>query len=303
MALQACDIDDVSMKGQIFRFAPSPNGYLHLGHAFSALLNRKLTMAAGGALLLRIEDIDPDRSQRHFEAALIEDLHWLGLDWSETPRRQSEHFAQYRRALDDLVQRGVAYPCFCSRGEIAKTCATSGDASRDPDGAFLYPGTCRGLSPAERERRFLDGQRFALRLDMAKALAEITLLLTYREFRESNVAAEIIPKPEIWGDVLIGRRDVPASYHLACVLDDHIQGITDVVRGVDLEPSTALHRLLQALLGLKTPNYHHHRLVLDREGRKLSKSKGAPCLRDLRAQGVSPSQVREELSRRMNVPL
>lgn len=285
----------------VFRFAPSPNGYLHLGHAYSALFNLKLAKAQAGRLLLRIEDIDPERSRRHFEAALIEDLNWLGFYWDGPPRRQSEHLAEYRAALDKLVGCGLAYPCFCSRAEIADACGAKTDWPRDPDGAFLYPGTCRDLPPAERDARLSTRARFSLRLDMAKALAEIRTPLAYCEYYEGEAELVVPAKPQAWGDVLIGRRDVPASYHIACTLDDHAQGVTDVVRGADLEAATGLHRLLQALLGLRAPRYWHHRLVLDARGRKLSKSKSSPSLRELRERGASAAGIRAELSRRMNV--
>jgi glutamyl-Q tRNA(Asp) synthetase len=291
-------------SGRIFRFAPSPNGHLHLGHAFSALLNQKLARAAGGRLLLRIEDIDPERSRRAFETALYEDLEWLGVTWDEAPRRQSEHLAEYAAALDDLAGRGLAFSCFCSRSDIASACPES--HARDPDGAVLYPGTCRSLAPDARAALVASGARFSLRLDMARALvsAEVSAArLTYREFHEGDSAIVTQAAPEAWGDALIGRRDVLASYHLACVLDDHAQGVTDVVRGVDLEKATGLHRLLQALLGLGTPDYRHHRLVLDAVGRKLAKSKVSPSLRALRASGFSAADIRAELSRRMGVAL
>ncbi len=168
----------------VFRFAPSPNGYLHLGHAYSALLNRQLAMESGGRLLIRIEDIDPGRSRRHFETALLDDLAWLGLDWEKPPRRQSEHLSEYRAALDDLTRRGLAYPCFCSRNEIAGACALHSDWPRDPDGSPHYPGTCRQLSPEERCSRVAAGARFSLRLDMAKAMAQVSAPLIYREYHE-----------------------------------------------------------------------------------------------------------------------
>jgi glutamyl-Q tRNA(Asp) synthetase len=285
----------------VFRFAPSPNGYLHLGHAFSALLNQKLAKARHARLLLRIEDIDPERSRRHFETALIEDLEWIGFRWDEPPRRQSEHLADYAAALDGLVERGLAYPCFCSRADIARACAAKTDWPRDPDGAFLYPGVCRALSAPERQARIASGARFSLRLDMVKAVAAVRSPLTYREFHEGEDGFAVVAAPELWGDVLIGRRDVPASYHIACVLDDAAQGVTDVVRGADLEAATGLHRLLQALLGLATPDYRHHRLVLDSDARKLAKSKSSPCLRDLRGRGASPTSIRDELARLMKV--
>jgi glutamyl-Q tRNA(Asp) synthetase len=283
----------------VFRFAPSPNGYLHLGHAFSALLNRRLAEEAGGRLLLRIENIDPERSRPHFEAALLEDLAWLGLVWENPPRRQSEHMADYRAALDQLTRRGLAYPCFCSRTEIAEACARRSDWPRDPDNSPLYPGSCRDLSPEQRESRISGGARFSLRLDMRKALAECGTPLTYREFHESDAGMVVVAEPALWGDALIGRRDVPVSYHVACTFDDHEQGVTDVVRGVDLEAATGLHRLLQELLGLRTPNYRHHRLVLDEQGRKLAKSKSAISLRELRAGGATPGGLREFLAKRM----
>jgi glutamyl-Q tRNA(Asp) synthetase len=293
---------------RVFRFAPSPNGYLHLGHAYSALFNLKLARACGGTLLLRIEDIDPDRSRRLYEDALLEDLAWLGFVWSGTPRRQSEHIAEYRVALDDLARRGLVYPCFCSRGDIAKRCAANGcgpgfDWPRDPDNALVYPGTCRQLAEGERAARIAAGARQSWRLDMEKAIKEIAGPLTFLEFREGDKSRIVTAEPSVWGDAMIGRRDAPTSYHLACVLDDHAQGVTDVVRGVDLEAATSLHRLLQALLGLCTPSYRHHRLVLDEQGRKLSKSKSSASLRDLRKQGVSARQIRMDLSRRMQVEL
>lgn len=288
---------------RVFRFAPSPNGFLHLGHAFSALFNLKSACACSGTLLLRIEDIDPERSRRLYEDALIEDLDWLGFAWSGTPRRQSDHMADYRAALENLARRGLAYPCFCSRGDIAKTCGAEPDWPRDPDGAFLYPGTCRELTAKQRKARIEGGARWSWRLEMERALRKIGAPLNYREFHEGDAGRIVAAEPSAWGDALIGRRDAPTSYHLACVLDDQAQGVTDVVRGADLEPATGLHRLLQALLGLQTPSYHHHRLVRDEQGRKLSKSKSSPSLRDLRRQGFSAAELRAELSRRMQVDL
>jgi glutamyl-Q tRNA(Asp) synthetase len=267
------------------------------------LVNRKLAKANSGCLLLRIEDIDPYRSRRQFETALMEDLAWLEFHWVEMPRRQSEHLDRYRAELDSLVARDLAYFCFCSRADIARDCAKKVDWPYDPDGASLYPGTCRNLTEAERRRRGIAGMRHCVRLNMAKALAVASGPLTYREFYEGETSAIVCAKPEAWGDALIGRRDVPASYHIACTVDDHDQGVTDVVRGLDLEAATGLHRLLQELLGLRTPNYWHHRLVLDAEGRKLSKSKASPAIRDLRARGASAASIRTELSQRMKVIL
>jgi len=283
-----------------FRFAPSPNGYLHLGHAYSALLNRQIALESGGRLLIRIEDIDPGRSRRHFETALLDDLAWLGLDWEKPPRRQSEHLSEYRAALDGLTRRGLVYPCFCSRNEIAATCALHSDWPRDPDGSPHYPGTCRHLSPEERCSRLAAGARFSLRLDMAKAMAQVSAPLIYREYHEGPESVIVAADPTVWGDALIGRRDVPASYHLACVLDDHLQGVTDVVRGADLEAATSLHRLLQGLLDLRTPTYRHHCLVKDEYGRKLSKSKSAVSLQELRALGATPASLRRRLGRLMD---
>lgn len=284
----------------VFRFAPSPNGYLHLGHAWSALLNQDFARRSGGALLIRIEDIDPERSRAHFEAAMLEDLEWLGLDWERPPLRQSQHLPAYRAALDALTRRELAYPCFCSRAEIARAWSSQSEPRRDPDGSLLYPGTCRKLAPDERASRIAGGARFALRLDMAKALAEAgSPMMTYREFHEGHESVEVVADPSRWGDALIGRRDVATSYHIACTHDDHLQGVTDVVRGADLEAATGLHRLLQALLGLRTPDYHHHRLVLDEQGRKLSKSNSALSLRELRAQGATPASLRHHLAQIM----
>jgi glutamyl-Q tRNA(Asp) synthetase len=280
----------------VVRFAPSPNGYLHLGHAYSALLNQQLARKSGGALLIRIEDIDPERSRPHFETALLEDLAWLGLEWEQPPRRQSEYLGDYRAVLEELARRGLAYPCFCSRTEIMAQCAAEKNGPRDPDGSLLYPGTCRRLSLDEREARIDAGARFCLRLDMAKALQIVQTPLTYLECHEGPESVAVKVDPSRWGDALIGRRDVPASYHIACTLDDDTQRVTDVVRGVDLEAATGLHRLLQALLGLRTPFYRHHRLVLDDDGRKLAKSRSAVSLRDLRAQGVTPEEVRRRLA-------
>jgi glutamyl-Q tRNA(Asp) synthetase len=271
-------------NASVFRFAPSPNGHLHLGHALSALLNHDMARAAGGRFLLRIEDIDASRCRPEFEAAILEDLAWLGLAWEEPVRRQSEHLDAYRAALGRLG--GLVYPSFESRGEIARLAVERGpDWPRDPDGAPLYPGRARDVAPEERARR-MEAEPYALRLDMAAALARVGPL-RWRE-GEGSVAAQ----PEAWGDVVLARKDIPTSYHLSVVVDDALQGITHVVRGQDLYWSTSVHRLLQELLGLPAPTYHHHRLVLDDEGRKLSKSTRATALRELRAQGVTPRVIR-----------
>jgi len=281
-------------KKLICRFAPSPNGFLHLGHAYSALMNARLARIHGGQCLLRIEDIDRERSKPAFEQALREDLHWLGLDWPRPERRQSEFLGAYRALLDDLVARNLAYPCFCTRGVIAAHVGP--DGPRDPDGAPLYPGLCRDLPPDLRARKIAAGEKYSVRLDMARALAKNTRPLAYREFYEGEAPRIMTARPALWGDALIGRRDSPASYHLACVHDDFVQGVTDVMRGADLEAATHLHVLLQALLDFKTPDYRHHRLVRGEDGKKLAKSKGSKSLRALREAGFAAADVRAILT-------
>ncbi|WP_237477957.1 tRNA glutamyl-Q(34) synthetase GluQRS [Lichenibacterium dinghuense] len=293
---------------RVFRFAPSPNGLLHLGHALSALINRDAAAAAGGTVLLRLEDIDRERCREAYAAAIVDDLGWLGVVWPEPPRRQSDHFPLYRAALDRLAARGLVYPCFCTRGAVlaasaAKAAAEGAPRPVDPDGAPVYPGTCRHLPAAERARRLAEGWPAALRLDVARALAEDPAPLRWRECGagggEDQPSRDVSADPAAWGDALLARRETPTSYHLSVVVDDAAQGVTDVVRGLDLFHATSLHRLLQRLLGLPAPRYHHHRLVLDAGGDKLSKSRGAPSLRDLRAEGLSPADVR----RRVGLPV
>lgn len=274
----------------VFRFAPSPNGYLHLGHALSALLNAAAARAAGGRLLLRIEDIDLARCRPEFEAAIYEDLAWLGIGWEQPVRRQSEHFDDYRAALARLEAMGLVYPSFESRAGIAALVAErerQGPWPRDPDGAPLYPGAARDIAPDERGRRIAAGESYALRLDMAKAVRRAGAL-AWDEAGRGTVAAD----PSAWGDVILARKDTPASYHLAVTVDDALQGVTDVVRGEDLFPSTSVHRLLQSLLGLPALRYRHHRLILGGDGRKLSKSTAATALRQLRAEGLTPADIR-----------
>jgi len=280
----------------VFRFAPSPNGYLHLGHALSALLNADRARAVGGRLLLRIEDIDATRCRPEYEAAIHDDLGWLGLSFEQPVRRQSEHYDDYRAALAKLEAQGLLYPSFESRAEIARLVAereVQGPWPRDPDGAPLYPGAAKTMPAPERARRLQTGEPYALRLDMAAALARVGPL-TWSEAgagpagETGNIAAD----PAAWGDVILARKEVPTSYHLAVVVDDAVQGVTDVVRGCDLFHSTGVHRLLQALLGLPQPRYYHHRLVLGADGRKLSKSTLAMALREIRARGVSPAEIR-----------
>jgi glutamyl-Q tRNA(Asp) synthetase len=289
------------MSPPVFRFAPSPNGYLHLGHALSALLNFEMAREAGGRLLLRIEDIDATRCRSEFETAIYEDLAWLGISWDAEVRRQSQHLDDYRAALARLDANGLLYPAFESRAEIAALVAAAPAAPRDPDGAPLYPGTARALPAAERARRIAAGEPYALRLDMAAALTRVAATrLSYGESGAgpAGETGEIMAEPARWGDAVLGRKETPTSYHLAVVVDDARQGVTHVVRGRDLFWSTAIHRLLQALLDLPTPLYHHHRLVLDADGRKLSKSTAATALRMLRRDGVTAADIKRLLGLR-----
>jgi glutamyl-Q tRNA(Asp) synthetase len=283
------------MPRPVLRFAPSPNGYLHLGHAYSALVSHRTARRLGGRFLLRIEDIDAGRCRPEFEAAIYEDLAWLGLDWEESVRRQSDHFDAYRRAARRLEERGLLYPCFASRAEVAATVARreaqAGSWPRDPDGAPLYPGLHRNLPDAERARLAAEGGPFALRLDMEKAAA-LAGPLSWTEIADDGAGICIPADPAMWGDIVVMRKDVPASYHLAVVVDDALQGITHVTRGRDLYWQTSIHRLLQELQGLPAPVYAHHRLILDRDGHKLSKSRGDTALRALRESGATPDDIR-----------
>jgi glutamyl-Q tRNA(Asp) synthetase len=280
----------------VFRFAPSPNGYLHLGHAFSALLNFDMARAAGGRLILRIEDIDATRCRPEYEQAIYDDLAWLGITWEEPVRRQSAHFDDYRAAQARLDAQGLLYPSFESRGEIAVLVAareTNGPWPRDPDGAPLYPGEARALVPAEGRRRIEAGASYALRLDMAAALAR-TGPLSWSEAGEGpdHKTGTIAADPACWGDAVLARKETPTTYHLSVVIDDALQGVTHVVRGQDLFGATSVHRVLQALLGLPPPLYRHHALVRDADGRKLSKSTRATALRSLRDGGATPDTIR-----------
>ncbi len=284
------------MYTRVLRFAPSPNGYLHLGHAYSALLNHDMAREQGGRLLLRIEDIDASRCRPEYEAAIYEDLDWLGISWQLPVRRQSEHFADYEAALGKLEAQGLIYPSFESRKEIAALVAERdqrGRWPRDPDGAPLYPGRARKLSRAERERRRNAGEPYALRLAMDAAAARAgTLTWSETGIGPQGQTGLVAAVPQMWGDVVLARKEVPTSYHLAVALDDAFQGVSEVVRGQDLFWSTGVHRLLQALLGLPEPAYHHHRLILDTEGHKLAKSTQATSLRELRAGGAAPVDIR-----------
>lgn len=270
----------------VTRFAPSPTGHLHLGHVHSAAFAWRLARQAGGRFLLRIEDIDPTRCRPDFTAAILDDLAWLGLHWDGPVRVQSAHLAEYRVTLDALSARGLLYPCFCTRGDIAREIAASAAAPHGPDGP-LYPGTCRRLSGDERAARIAAGQAHALRLDMEAALAALPAPLTFEEMGEGRLRCE----PARFGDAVLARKDTPASYHLCVTHDDALQGVTLVTRGVDLKPATDLHRLLQALMGWPEPRYAHHALLTDASGRRLAKRDRAATIRDLRAEGVTAEEV------------
>lgn len=285
-----------------FRFAPSPNGHLHLGHAYSALLNHDMAKAAGGRLLLRLEDIDVTRCKPEFEQAIYGDLAWLGLEWELPVRRQSDFFDDYTKALDRLAGEGLVYRSYLTRGEIRAAIAqkeTSGPQSgpqwpRDPDGAPLFPGDGSMLDAAEIARRKDADAPYALRLDMRAALARIGKPLTWSESGAGpdGETGEVTAEPALWGDVILARKDVATSYHLSVTIDDALQGITHVVRGRDLFAATAVHRVLQELLDLPGPLYHHHRLILDADGRKLSKSARDTSLAALRASGKTSADIR-----------
>ena len=270
----------------VTRFAPSPTGYLHLGHAHSAAVAWHRARGAGGRFLLRIEDIDPTRCRPEYTAAILEDLAWLGLHWDGPVRVQSEHLPEYRATLDALSARGLLYPCFCSRADIAREIAASASAPHGPDGP-LYPGTCRRLSPAERADRLARGEPHALRLDMVAALATLAGPLCYSEEGAGRLRCD----PARFGDAVLARKDVPASYHLCVTHDDALQGVTLVTRGEDLQPATDLHRLLQTLMGWPEPRYAHHRLLRDASGRRLAKRDRAATIRSLRETGVSAAEV------------
>lgn len=275
------------MSPPVTRFAPSPTGFLHLGHAHSALAGWRRARSAGGRFLLRIEDIDPSRCRPEFAAAIEEDLAWLGLDWDGPVRVQSRHLADYAATLGQLSGRGLLYPCFCTRAQIAQEVAASAAAPHGPDGP-LYPGTCRRLSGAERAERLAQGEPHALRLDMEAALALAPADLSFAEDGRGRLRCD----PGQFGDAVLARKDAPASYHLCVTHDDARDGVTLVTRGVDLLPATSLHRLIQALMGWPEPAYAHHGLLTDSSGRRLAKRDRAQTIRALRAEGRSPAEVR-----------
>jgi glutamyl-Q tRNA(Asp) synthetase len=272
------------MPDPVFRFAPSPTGHLHLGHALSAILNFEEARRANARFLLRIEDIDPTRCKPEFEASIYEDLEWLGLKWETPARRQSQYFDEYAAALGKLEAEGLLYASYETRAELARLIT-----GRDPDGGPRYARE-EGLAAEETAKREAAGEPYALRLDMREALARISTPLVWDE---SGNAVEA--RPERWGDVVLGRKEMPASYHLSVVLDDALQGITHIVRGEDLYQATAVHRVLQELLGLPAPKYRHHRLLLDEHGKKLSKRDKSTTLRDLRVSGWTVEKIREAI--------
>lgn len=281
---------------RVFRFAPSPNGYLHRGHAYSALLNFRAAEVAGGRFLLRIEDIDRTRAREKFEAAIFEDLVWLGLRWEEPVLCQRDRFDAYVKALTELDKLGLLYPAFLSRAEIDTAVGereASGDRwPRDPDGPPHYPGPEREWSAARRKAEIESGRSYALRLDTRRALAGVSSL-SWRERNPLEASSETVisADPAAWGDVILARKEIFASYHIAVVVDDAFQNITDVVRGKDLEAATSVHRLLQTLLGLPEPDYFHHRLILDENGEKLAKSRGSETIRARRDAGESAAEL------------
>lgn len=274
----------------VTRFAPSPTGLLHIGHAYAAWFAADAARSAGGRFLLRIEDIDRTRCRPEYETAILEDLAWLGLVWDAPVRRQSEHFADYRAALDRLSALEVLYPCFCTRADIQREVAASPSAPHGPDGP-VYPGTCRPLSAAERARRIAAGLPYALRLDLARGQQAAGGPLHFLD----DTAGRIAVDPAPFGDVVLARKETPASYHLAVTVDDHLQGVTLVTRGIDLLPATHVHRLLQALLGYAAPAYRHHALLLDEEGRRFAKRNRGVTLQALREAGRTPDDIRRRV--------
>ena len=286
------------MSKPVFRFAPSPNGLLHLGHAYSALLNQKMAREAQGKLLLRIEDIDIQRCTPELETQMLHDLEWIGFEWDEKPRRQSQHFDDYAEALKRLKDQDFVYPSTLSRSEIKKIISAKKDQDIDwpcdPDGTPLYPGAERELSRSQCEEIFESGNNYALRLNTQKLNNHIGKKLSWTEITDDQIT-KVTAKPLAWGDVIIARKDFPMSYHLCCTVDDAIQGITHVVRGKDLYDATSIHCMLNAFFGHEQPVYHHHELILDVTGQKLSKSKQHKSLKELRSEGLKGEQIREQL--------
>ena len=282
-------------KQPIFRFAPSPNGELHLGHAYSALLNLKMAREIDGKILLRIENIDTIRCTPELEAQMLTDLEWIGFEWDEEPRRQSEHFDEYRSALEKLDARDLIYPSTLTRKQIKQLVLEKSEEPSnwpcDPDGAPLYPGTEKTLSKVEQAQIMANKEPYSLRLNMDLALEILAQANSWHEMEKGQISAD----PKAWGDVVLARKDTPTSYHLACVLDDAAQQVTHIVRGMDLYHATSVHAVLQSLLDLPKPIYHHHRLITDFQGHKLSKSEKPLSLRALREAGTSKNELLERL--------
>ena len=274
----------------VARFAPSPTGYLHKGHAYSALLAYREAQKNDGRFILRIEDIDTTRCKPVFTEAIYEDLAWVGLTWEKPVRQQSNHFEDYEKALEKLRQEGLAYPCFCTRKEIQAEIASAPSAPHGPDGP-VYPGTCKKLTNTNRQKRLLAGDTHAWRLDLNVALKRITSPLLWRDIKQGSITAT----PQDLGDVVLARKDTPTSYHLAVVVDDALQGITHVVRGQDLFHATHIHIVLQRLLGLPTPTYHHHKLLTDDDGERLAKRNKSATLKSLREEGLSTADLQTSL--------
>lgn len=287
----------------ILRFAPSPNGFLHPGHAFSACVTADLAEKLGGTWLLRIEDIDQHRSKPEFIKAIYEDLTWLGLNWPEPVLLQSTRFEEYQKAAKFLKDKNLLYPCFCSRKQIKENAGIQENAGieKDPDGAPLYPGTCKNLSPKEIKQKLNTKLPVQYRLNMNKAI-DLTGPLSFKQIQPENSSIDNLTittidcRPERWGDVVIQRKFIPSSYHLSVVLDDAMQNITHITRGKDLLAATDVHRVLQSLLGLPQPIYFHHELISDPQQQKLAKSKGSASLRDLRLSGISSNELRSNIS-------
>ena len=274
----------------VTRFAPSPTGLLHTGHAFSALFAYESARRSEGPFILRIEDLDFTRCRPEFETAIEEDLGWLGITWELPVRRQSDHLSDFAAAADSLQQQGLLYPCFCTRKDIQQEINAAGGAPHGPDGP-VYPGTCKHLSPAERDDRIAAGQSFALRLNLEKAIRITGSDLPWRDLAKGWQTA----RPEIFGDIVLIRKDIGSSYHLAVVHDDAIQGVTRVTRGMDLFSATHIQRVLQSLLVLPTPVYHHHQLICDNNGKRLAKRDNAESLRSIRDRGITAEELRAKL--------
>ncbi|MFS3135941.1 tRNA glutamyl-Q(34) synthetase GluQRS [Gluconacetobacter sacchari] len=291
-------------RGWVTRFAPSPTGYLHLGHAAAALAAWQAAEDSGGRFLLRIEDIDPGRCRTDYDDAIREDLAWLGIVPDGPVRRQSDHMAEYRAVLDALAGRGLLYPCFCTRADIKREAAEAAHAPHHaPDGTLAYGGTCRALSAEARAERIAGGAPHVLRLDMARATGEVGGdIMTWREWEAGSGRRRVSAPVAPFGDVVLARKDCPASYHLCVTHDDARQGVGLVTRGADLRPATAVHRLLQVLMGWPAPDYFHHPLLLDDQGRRLAKRDGARSLRALRAAGYDARAVRDAATGKAPLP-